>query len=158
MTTRTQDEIRARFDAADDFFGFAAEVLADSMTADTIRQINPNAQLPEDWAPKSREQLETAAREYLTFAIEKALNHRGISAERSVVKLREFAWLLGRDDVVEAMDAADYPQYGVPKVKAFADGMGWPFLSFAEEYERAALFGMSNGDLCRDDCAEGCGQ
>ncbi|WP_301547102.1 hypothetical protein [Micromonospora sp. C95] len=47
---------------------------------------------------------------------------------RSVDKLGELAWLLGRDDIVAAMDHAGYPMYGAPKVKAFADGFGWPFL------------------------------
>lgn len=157
MTSRTQDEILARYHAADDFFGFAAEVLAESMTADTIRQINPNAELPADWAPRTAEALETEAREYLGFAVDKAVSHRGISAERSVIKLREFAWLLGRDDVVQAMDAADYPQYGAPKVQAFAAGMDWapPGVDFADlaEFER-----MSQGKFCTDDCENGCGQ
>ena len=42
MTTRTQDEILARYQSADDFLGFAREVLADTMTAGTKRQINPD--------------------------------------------------------------------------------------------------------------------
>lgn len=157
MTTRTQDEIRARFDASDDFFGFAAEVLAESMTADTIRQINPNAEV-NDHQAQTTEQVTEAAREYLGFAVEKITSHRGLSAERSVIKLREFAWLLDRDDVIAAMDAAEYPQYGAPKVKAFADRMGWPFISYVEDYERPALARMSNGEPCREDCMDGCGQ
>jgi hypothetical protein len=157
MTTRTQDEIRARFDAADDFFGFAVEVLAESMTAETILQINPDADVSEV-NPQTTDQVTESARDYLKFAVEKISDHRGLSAERSVIKLREFAWLLGRDDVVAAMDAADYPQYGAPKVKAFADGMGWAFISFVEEWERPLLVRMSSGDPCREDCMDGCGQ
>ncbi len=157
MTTRTQDEILARFHAADDFFGFAIEVLSESMTADTIRQINSDAELPGDWTPQTIEQVEASAREYLTFAVDKALSHRGISAERSVIKLREFAWLLGRDDVVTAMDEAEYPQYGMPKVKAFALGLGWVF-GPTDVDELEALDRMSSGDECRPGCDEGCGQ
>jgi hypothetical protein len=140
--TRSQAEIVDRFNAADDFFGFAIEVLSESMTADTIRSINPGAELPDDWAPQTAEQI-TAS---------------GISAERSVIKLREYAWLLGQDEVVAAMDAADYPQYGAPKTKAFADGMGWGFIAFVEEADKAALVRMSNGLPCTDDCESGCGQ
>lgn len=159
MTARTQDEILARFHAADDFFGFAVEALSDSMTADTIRRINPDAELPADWAPRAPDALEAEAREYLAFAAEKALSHRGISAERSVIKLREFAWLLGKDFVVHAMDVADYAQYGAPKLRAFADGMGWGFLGLADnDVERSELDRMSQGLPCVDDCKNGCGQ
>ena len=93
-----------------------------------------------------------AASRYLDFAIGKIRNHRGISASRSVDKLTEYAWLLGRDDVVTAMEAADYPQYGAPKVKAFAEGMGWEWPSTPD------LARMSQGLPCEDTCADGCGQ
>lgn len=123
-----------------------------------IRSINADAELPDDWAPRTAEQLTAAAQEYLGFAIEKISAHRGISAERSVIKLREYAWLLDRDDVVTAMDAAEYPQYGAPTVKAFADGMGWPFIAHVAESERAALVRMSKGLPCVDGCESGCGR
>ncbi|MEU7176071.1 hypothetical protein ABZ949_31815 [Micromonospora tulbaghiae] len=70
---------------------------------------------------------ETHARDYLRLAIGKILDHRSSSASRSVDKLSELAWLLGRDDVVAAMGHAGYPMYGAPAVKAFAGGFGWPF-------------------------------
>ena len=157
MTTRTQDEILARFKAADDFFGFAREVLIEAMTADTIRRYNPDSTIGDDCTVWSAKDVETKALSYLNFAIEKATGHRGLSAERSVVKLREFAWLLGRDDVVQAMDAAEYPQYGMPQVKAFADGMRWPFAA-ETSWEQAALNRMVQGLPCTDTCDEGCGQ
>lgn len=157
MTIRTQDEILARFESADDFLGWAREVLIEAMDADTVRRYNPDATIGTDWTAWSAGDVETNARNYLDFAIEKAINHRGLSAERSVAKLREFAWLLGRDDVVAAMGAAEYPQYGVPQVKAFADGMGWPFKA-EQGWEQTALDRMAQGMPCADDCDEGCGQ
>jgi hypothetical protein len=81
----------------------------------------------EDWAKNAIERgsVVDAARDYYHFALGKIADERGISAERSVVKLREYAWLMGRDDVVDAMDAAPYPQYGAPKVAAFGEGFGF---------------------------------
>jgi hypothetical protein len=158
--TRTQDEILARYTAADDFLGFGQEVLATAMTGDTMRQINPEL-TAEDVAdaPETKpERMADEARGYLRFAVGKILDHRGISAERSTIKLREFAWLLGRDDVVQAMDAAEYPQYGAPKVKAFANGMGWPFFDDSGAREQVELERMSEGQPCRPDCESGCGQ
>jgi hypothetical protein len=69
--------------------------------------------------------IENAARAYYLFALGKIDNERGISAERSVIKLREYAWLAGRDDVVAAMDAADYTPYGAPKVALFGQAFGF---------------------------------
>lgn len=88
----------------------------------------------------------------LPFALGKILNHRGISASRSVDQLTEYAWLLGRDDVVQAMQDAAYPQYGAPKVKAFGEGLGleWPG---TEPMRR-----MADGLPCSDDCWQGCGR
>ena len=157
MTTRTQDEILARFQAVDDFFGFAREVLIETMDADTVRRFNPDATIGDDWTAWTTEDVETNARNYLDFAVEKAIGHRGISAERSVAKLREFAWLLGRDDVIEQMDKADYPQYGMPKVMAFASGMNWGFGPLCAD-DTDALNRMAQGWECRPGCGEGCGQ
>lgn len=90
----------------------------------------------------------------LDFAVVKILGHRGISANRSVDRLREYAWLMGRDDLMSAMDAAEFPQYGAPIVKAFADAMGWPFGDPGDE----VLARMASGEPCTDGCEEGCGQ
>jgi hypothetical protein len=158
--SRTQQEILDRFRdiAGSDWLGFRREVLAAAMDFDTVRQAVPDAALTEDdRADYTPADPDTEAREYLSFAIEKILGHRGISAERSAEKLGEFAWLLGRDDVVKAMEAAEHAQYGAPKVKAFADGMGWPFLDQAgSDRERAELERMADGAPCRDECEEGC--
>lgn len=150
--TRTQDEILSRFREADedDFLGFRREVLAEAMTLDTLRVALPDAKdLPTEWTPTD---TEAAARNYLSFAITKIEDHRGISASRSVDKLTEYAWLLGRDDVVAAMEAVEYAQYGAPKVKAFADCMGWPWPDGPD------LARMAEGLPCEDGCDAGCAQ
>ena len=67
-------------------------------------------------------------------------------------KLIEYAWLLGRDDVVAAMEAAEYTNYGAPKVKAFAEGMGFPWPT-----DDPGLTRMADGLPCADDCLNGCG-
>ena len=152
---RTQDEILARFRAAvpDDYFGFRREVLVEGMDHATLRvalgaEIGADITAPED--------IESNARDYFPFAVEKIVYHRSISATRSVDKLREYAWLLGRDDVVSAMDSAAYPQYGAPKVRAFADGMGWPWPELDPD-DVAALARMAAGDFCEPTCGQGCG-
>lgn len=150
MSARTQAEILERMKAVadEDYLGFKREALVtaldfehakpflrDDVTADGWEQIDP----------------EKAAKAYYEFALGKIDNHRGISAGRSIDKLTEYAWLMGRDDVVEAMSAAPYPQYGAPKVKAFADllGLEWP--------EDEGMQRMARGLPCEPGCQIGCG-
>lgn len=152
---RSQDEIVARITAygehgVGDFFGFRREVLVDALDYEHAKPYLKDGVTAEEWNAYRLSDLAEAAKKYLELAIGKIRNHRGISAERSVDKLTEYAWLLCRDDVLAAMDRADYPQYGAPKVKAFADGMGfqWP------DYDDLAR--MARGEPCGDDCFEGC--
>lgn len=153
---RTQEEILARIEAVakDDMFGFRREVLLVALDYENARPFLKPETTNEVWSgiQVCPCDWESAARSYYDFALGKIEDHRGISASRSVDKLREYAWLLGRDDVIEAMDAAEYPQYGAPKVKAFAAtfGLEWPD---GETFRR-----MAEGLPCTDDCDEGCSQ
>jgi hypothetical protein len=148
---RTQDEIAERIRAVkdSDFFGFRREVLLDALDFEHARPFLVEGATSTDWRQVT--EVEQAARDYYAFALDKIRDHRGISASRSVDKLTEYAWLLGRDDVVAAMDAAPYPQYGAPKVKAFADGfeLAWP--------DSDDMTRMANGESCTPTCDEGCG-
>jgi hypothetical protein len=124
--TRTQTEIvdRLRVARMDDFFGFKTEVLASFLDAEHVAEFcKPDAELS-DWTALTDAATEGA--EYLAFAFGKAEDHRGISAERSVQKMTEYAWLQGRDDVVKAMDDAGFAQYGVPKLITYAKAFELP--------------------------------
>jgi hypothetical protein len=125
--TRSSAEIFARAQAADGVFGWAREVLFPYCDYETMLPILNDGVTAEDWAEGTDDPAKVgeAARSYYEFALGKIADERGISAERSVVKLREFAWLMGRDDVIAAMDAAPYPPYGAPKVAAFGEGLGF---------------------------------
>jgi len=149
--SRSQDEIVARINAIeDDMFGFRSDVLVSALDFAHAAPFLKDGTTEAEW--DGEHDAAFAAHEYLTFAVGKILDHRGISASRSVDKLGEYAWLLGRDDVVAAMDAADYPQYGAPKVRAFAVGMDW---SWPDDPDLAR---MAAGEPCEPGCVEGCGQ
>lgn len=160
LARRSQAEILARIENADDPLGFKLEVLVAALTFDNARRyLKPEVTAQEWGQPRPVERLEAEARDYLEFAIGKIVGHRGISAHRSVDKLEEFAWLLGRDDVVTAMGLADYPQYGAPKVHAFGAGMGWweDALAALDASDVADLARMVTGLPCEDGCVSGCG-
>lgn len=152
---RTQEEILARIEGiTDDFFGFQLEALALALDFDHAKTFLNGGTVAADWPGPV--DVEKEAREYLAFAIGKIIGHRGISASRSVDKLTEYAWLLGRDDIVAAMDVAEYEQYGAPKVKAFADGMGWPFARPEDPWAEKELQRMAAGEPCKPNCEDGC--
>lgn len=159
---RTDEEIRTRLAAvaAVDMLGSHYEVLAAALSYDAAvaADVVADGCTREQWERHRfvGDELARRARSYLDFAIGKIVNHRGISASRSVGALAGFAWLMRRGDVATAMDSAPYAQYGAPKVRAFALGMGW-----GEDWEAAALPAlerMAEGRPCRPACAEGCGR
>ncbi len=165
MTPRTQDDITARLRAVratgEDRLGFREEVLLEALDFDHAREfLNPEVTArqwdQQRWSQHS--DTDTYARWYLRFAIGQILGHRSNSASRSVDKLAELAWLLGCDDIVAAVDTASYPMYGAPKVKAFADTLGWPFDDLVDDSgDRQALARMADGQPCRPDgCTWGC--
>lgn len=165
MTIRTSDEIATRLRAVraagTDLFGFREEVLLEALGFEHAREFLAPEVTASQWDRRRWRQhsdTETYARWYLTFAIDKILDHRSNSASRSVQKLAELAWLLGRDDLMSAMDDADYPMYGAPKVKTFADGLGWPFTDRLDDPElRQMLTRMAAGHECDPDgCTQGC--
>lgn len=68
-----------------------------------------------------REFILQALAHYLAFAWEKALEKRGISASRSIDKLRQWLWLLGDDELCAVCDDdAMYPPYGIPILRRIA--------------------------------------
>jgi hypothetical protein len=144
---RTLEEVRARFNdearLKNDIFGFASEVLGVHIPEALKEGSTPD--------PLTEEFVKQAAVEYLSFAFEKALNHRGISAGRSVQKMREYAWLLCMDEAVAfADDDRNYPNYGVPVLKHMAKALGVEVPPEIAAWE--------DGAMCNPHCEEGCGQ
>jgi len=153
-TPRSQQEIRARFDqihdSGDDFFGFRQEALAEAMEFDTVVDMLKEGATAEDWTVPD---VKKTARDYLEFAIGKATDHRGISAERSIDKLREWLWCLGDDELLQRFESAEYEQYGAPKLLVLAEAWGVS----TEDMDSTEWQRMSKGIPCSDTCYEGCG-
>lgn len=155
---RTQDEIVARIREKRSMFSFDAEVLVHSLDFDHAKEflreerIRPE-RANEEWNttyPLSEEAVMKEFADYAQFAWGKAQDHRGLSANRSVDKLEAWTWLLGRDDVLAASEAAPYPSYGCPKLKIICEAFGFPVPTDTETVR------MMNGDPCKPDCESGC--
>ncbi len=142
---RTLEQVRERFDKSlteDTFLNFRIEVLG-AYLADKLED-------PTKVLPLTEEAVKAELLDYLDFAFGKAINHRGISASRSIQKLSTWAWILDLDDLVAfAEDDKNYPQYGVPILKKFAE-------HFEIEMPEAIL-DWPDGKPCVPNCDEGCG-
>lgn len=153
ITARSQDDIVARIrqiqTSGEDFFGFRIDALCGLLDAEHVRPfLKEEADLTLWPEPQP---VEEQGREYLEFAFGKALDHRGLSADRSVQKLAEYAWALGRDDVAEQMGRDEnYPQYGAPALVIFAKAFGWPVPDDPD------LARMAQGEPCEPGCQDGC--
>lgn len=145
---RSLDEIRERFNeltgpGSKDFFGFGADVLAEWI---------PECYKDEhkDKCPAlTKENVEKRLRDYLPFAFEKALGHRGISASRSVQKISEWLWILGEGNLESfARNDRNYANYGVPVLKRIAGHFAVPLPDEIAEWE--------DGKPCCAGCENGC--
>lgn len=144
---RTIDQLRARIAIVkdEDFFGFG---LGDLLIydADALKPEERDKAWPlENAAELSLKELVS----YLPFAFDKAINHRGLSAGRSICHITSWLWLMERDDLLTfAEDDANYRNYGMPILKRMAREFGIPVPQRAEEW--------IDGRACRPDCEAGC--
>jgi len=108
---------------------------------------------PEKWNNSSfdRETVLAQMREYMEFAWGKVDDHRGLSAGRSVEKFEAWVWLLADQETLDKMNAADYPQYGAPKLAVVCEAYGFPIPD--DEGIRSMIQGLA----CHADCENGCG-
>lgn len=132
--SRTQEEIIARIEkpTAPSFFAqFEVEVLVDY--ADTMKclhlftdeyqsKVRAGEVVPD---PPITDVLEAAQDflDYMNFAWGKCLDERGISANRSCVKLSTWLWLLGREEVGEPL-LGDWEDYGASALCEVCNELG----------------------------------
>lgn len=153
---KTTDEIVDRIKASDDPFGFDREVLIGYLpfkVANDAGFLRDDAEdWGDDWTEPTRENVLRDMGKYMEFAWSKALGHRGLSAGKSVVRMRAWCWLLGDEDEI---DWDDYAQYGVPILKALCERYGFPVPD--GEWEGKAIHRMAAGLPCEPGCEDGCG-
>lgn len=148
---RTSEEIIARIKAVadDDFFGTQFSDLVSQLDfADAKTLIAPSPDFTEaTWSQTKREDPLESAKSYLDFAWDKALDHRGLSASRSIEHFRSWLWLAGRDDLVAVCeDESKYQPYGAPILAAISQALGVALPAAAADAEDVAL--MAAGKPC----------
>lgn len=151
---RTLDEIVAHYQRSEDVLGVECDVLLPYLPVDLARPFFKADEDLSDWQarPLERDAVVAAIGEYLAFAWEKVADHRGLSAERNIAKMRAWLWLLGDEATLAyAEDAAHYPQYGAPILAQICTVYGFPIPP------EPGIQRMIAGQPCRPDCDDGCG-
>lgn len=130
--SRTDDEMKARFESTrSDFLPFRSDVLMSVLKFEIAKpHLKPEfvAEVEsgkEKWEPMKIEEAAQAFLDYMEFAKGKAMDEMGISASRSIMKLGEWLWLLGREDLeAKINDDSLYNPYGAPALIAICEEMG----------------------------------
>lgn len=155
---RTQEEVAERFETSTSMFGFEKEVWISYLDYAHAKPFLKGEVTEEDWSKdvKALDEPTVLAdmRSYAAFGWEKIIDHRGLSAGRTVEKMCAWLWLLGTpqaDELIKfAEDEANYPQYGAPILSRICETYGFPVPTDAE------VSRMQQGLPCHDGC-EGCG-
>jgi len=153
----TKKQIVDRAVASDSFFGFDKEVYVTYLTFNQAKPLLKTGAKPENWGKvRSLSKVEEDMKDYMTFAIGKACDHRGLSAGRSIEKMQAYTAILEIDSQI---DWEQYGNYGAPILRQICDLMEWQELYMTEidDWNREPFNRMSQGKKCRDDCNEGCG-
>jgi len=163
---KTQEEIMLRIDEIgdNDFLGFETTDLYSALTkANAIEMLirkNPDAEsIEKDLADyeqiyRTNEDIIEQMKKYMSFAVEKAVNHRGISASRSVAHYRAWTWLINDSETFEFLsDGSNYQNYGAPMLKYVAEKYDIPIP------ENQTFIEMAQGrkcQMCIEGLEEGC--
>lgn len=157
MKTHTEIVEYYRTVRGDDFFGFTGEVLLPFLPFDQVKEFLKSTAIAEKWEEPellTHDNIISQMREYMKFALEKAENHRGISAGRSIEKMLAWLWLLSDEEIIIfAKTDGHYQNYGVPILKCIAEKYDFETPAGESWFEN-----MAQGRPCYPGCDEGCGK
>jgi hypothetical protein len=149
---RTEAEIIKRISEVkeNDFFGFETTDLLACLSFKAAKPFLKKGAKADGWEPEPRDAESLKARivKYLEFAWEKAVDHRGLSASRSISHFRAWLWLLGDDVALDfASDESKYTPYGAPVLAFLSERFG----------HRRPADEMANNMAAGRPCSHDCG-
>lgn len=167
---QTQEAILAEIErvaqTGDDFFGAQRQELIHALTFENAKPFLTDGATSEMWDAakpyRTDEDVREAARDYLEFAVSKALGHRGLSAGRSVQHYLGWVFLVAGEEARVSVEEATYQNYGVPQLlraaTALEIGSTWAIYNDPNTEDGRKWKNMGLGRPCVEDCDEGCGR
>lgn len=144
------DHIRER---NGELLDFTADALVAFLPFELAREWLKPTVIATDWNPDplERDVVLGWMRTYMKLAWEKAEDHRGLSAMRSISKMRAWLWAIEDEELVAKCDDEDsYPRYGAPVLAAICAKYIFP-IPESPELQRMIL-----GLPCEPRCRQGC--
>lgn len=110
-----------------------------------------NKKLPLD--PADTDFIRKSMEVYAAFGWDKISDHRGLSAGRTIEKMKDWLWLLEDEEGIYWCNTDDlYPQYGAPVLKRICEKYGFPIP------DEDSIRNMAEGNPCTPGCDMGCGK
>lgn len=109
---------------------------------------------------KDHESIVNEVEDYFQFAWEKAVGHRGVSANRSVIHYLAWSWLLNDMELFKfLMEPHNYANYGCPMLLAVAHKYELLDLLPSNPLDYEVFMNMAQGRPCLgSSCSRGCGR
>lgn len=109
-----------KVEGAKALFNFYVDPLTEFMSLEVANSSGLFKDLSEeDWAHTvkeyNRDNVLMSMKDYLPFAFEKAREERGLSASRSIQKMRTYLFML--NDIELCSEIEDYTDYGLPQLE-----------------------------------------
>ena len=123
---RTQDEILEQLTVIEkgDVLGFGRSVLIDFLDYEHAAPFLKEEVTKAEWDEVRKDEPLAEIRDYLPFAWEKANNYHGISAYRSLVKIEQWAWMSGNEELMRMVNSDSYGAYGKNQLRAVTVHLG----------------------------------
>jgi len=155
---RTIEEIKQRINKISelDLFGISADLIvylpyehAKEFIKPEVTEEQYNKEFKKSY---TKENIIKEIRDYMSFALGKAENHRGISAGRSIEHFCAWLWLLKDHELLAfAEDDYNYENYGCPILKKICE-------KYDIQYpDDEGMLNMAKGEKCYKECS-GCGR
>jgi hypothetical protein len=109
-----------------DIFGFYSSELIVTLPYTLAQPFLNESATAEDYGhakPRDTDSIKGRVLDYMQFAWDKANDRRGLSAMRSLARMKAWLWLLGEDALAAKMD--NYTYYGKPQLRAICIKYGW---------------------------------
>lgn len=131
---KTQEEIVKRIEERKpgDVFGFEVDEYFIYLDYEHAKPYLVEEAVAKEWDEATpdltRESIVSRMKDYMPFAVEKANNRRGLSAQRSIMHYLAWIWLAGDDDLLKSIleDYHDrYSSYGKSILEKIRKFYGW---------------------------------